>query len=357
VSSAFKHVETSPGLVTEPTTSAEPLRIGLLGASRIARESIIAPAADGNLRLVAVAARDRDRATRFAADNGIERVESYAELLADPDVEVVYNALPNSLHGPWNLAAVQAGKHVLSEKPFASNAEEARQVAAVAASSDRVVFDGFHYRYHPIFNRFLTAIASGEIGTLRSVHVRMTMPPPDDDDLRWSLPLAGGAMMDLGCYALHVVSAVAGILGGKPELVRSEMGERPGRSGIDQWFTVESALPNGAQAFLHGDMGHPDGELSLRAEGDGGHVIVKNFIKVNTDDRFIVHRAGESEQIEHLGTRSSYRYQIDALTAAVRFGSPFPTDAADAVVNLEQIDECYRMAGFPVRPSHVHGVT
>ena len=117
--------------MTEPTTSTEPLRIGLLRASRIARESIIAPAADGGLRLVAVAARNRDRAARFAADNGIERVESYEELLADPDVEVVYNALPNSLHGPWNLAAVQAGKHVLSEKPFASNAEEARQVAAV----------------------------------------------------------------------------------------------------------------------------------------------------------------------------------------------------------------------------------
>jgi predicted dehydrogenase len=342
--------------VNEPTTLTEPLRIGLLGASRIAQESIIAPAADGNLRLVAVAARDRDRATRFAADNGIERVESYPELLADPDVEVVYNALPNSLHGPWNLAAIQAGKHVLSEKPFASNAEEARQVAAVAARSDRVVFDAFHYRYHPIFNRFLTAITSGEIGALKSVHVRMTMPPPDDDDLRWSLPLAGGAMMDLGCYALHVVSTVADAVGGKPELVRSEMGERPGHPGIDQWFTVESALPNGAQAFLHGDMGHPDGEVSLRAEGDGGHVIVKNFIKVSTDDRFVVHRTGEGERIEHLGTRSSYHYQIDALTAAVRFGSSFPTDAADAVVNLDQIDECYRMAGLPVRPAHVHGV-
>jgi predicted dehydrogenase len=339
--------------VTEPTASTEPLRIGLLGASRIAAESIIAPAAEGKLRLVSVAARNRDRAAQFAADNGIERVASYAELLADPDVEVVYNALPNSLHGPWNRAAIQAGKHVLSEKPFASNAEEARQVAAVAAGSDRVVFDAFHYRYHPIFDRFLTAITSGEIGELTSVHVRMTMPPPDDDDLRWSLPLAGGAMMDLGCYALHVVATVADAVGGKAELVQCEMGERTGRPGIDQWFTVESALPNGARAFLHGDMGHPDGELSLRAEGDGGHVIVKNFVKVNTDDRFVVQLDGEAERIEHLGTRSSYSYQIDALTAAVRFGSSFPTDAADAVVNLEQIDECYRMAGLPVRPSHV----
>jgi predicted dehydrogenase len=292
----------------------------------------------------------------FAADYGVERAASYEELLTDPEVEVVYNALPNSLHGPFNLAALQAGKHVLSEKPFASNADEARHVAAVAADSGLVVFDAFHYRYHPIFNRFLTAISSGEIGTLRSLTVRMTMPSPDDNDLRWSLPLAGGAMMDLGCYALHVVSAVAEVLGDRPQLVESAMGERPGRPGIDQWFTVESALPNGARAFVHGDMGHPEWEFSLRAEGDRGHVLVKNFVKVNTDDRFVVHRLGEEEKVEHLGTRSSYHYQIDALTTAVRFGLPFPTDAADAVVNLEQIDECYRKAGLPVRPSHVHGV-
>src|SRR4051794_17238376 len=159
-----------------PAASAEPLRVGLLGASRIAQESLVLPAADGLVRLVAVASRDRDRAASFAAANGVERATSYEELLADPEVEVVYNALPNSLHGPFNLAALQAGKHVLSEKPFASNAGEARPVAAVAADSGLVVFDAFHYRYHPIFNRFLTAISSGEIGTLKSLNVRMTMP-------------------------------------------------------------------------------------------------------------------------------------------------------------------------------------
>jgi predicted dehydrogenase len=315
------------------------------------------PAADGDVRLVAVDARDLERAKEFAAGNGIERAYgSYPELLADPDVEVVYNALPNSLHGPWNLAAVRAGKHVLTEKPFASNADEARRVAEVAGRSDRVVFDAFHYRYHPIFDRFLTAVTSGEIGALTSLRVQMTMPSPGDGDLRWSLPLAGGAMMDLGCYALHVASTVADALGGTAELVGSSMGERPDRPGVDQWFTVELALPGGARAFLHGDMGSPVRESSLRADGDGGHVVVKNFIKVNTDDRLIVQQAGGDERVEHLGTRSTYHYQIDALTAAVRSGSQFPTTAADAVANLVLIDECYRMAGLDVRPSHVHGV-
>ena len=128
---------------------------------------------------MAVAARDPERAERFAAEHGVERVVAdYAALLADPEVEVVYNALPNSLHGPWNLAAIAAGKHVLTEKPFASNAEEARTVAAAAERSGLVVFDAFHHRYHPVFDRLLEVMASGELGALRTVRVRMLMPPP-----------------------------------------------------------------------------------------------------------------------------------------------------------------------------------
>ncbi len=336
---------------------AEPLRVGLLGASRIALEALVSPAADGAVRLVAVAARNRDRAAQFAADNGIDRVvDGYEELLADPEVEVVYNALPNSLHGPWNLAAIRAGKHVLSEKPFASNADEARQVAAEAIDSGRVVFDAFHYRYHPIFDRFLATVANGEIGTLRSLQVRMLTPPPPDDDIRWELNLAGGAMMDLGCYALHVVCTVAAALGGEPQLLDVSMGERSGHPGVDQWFTIESMLPGGARALVHGDMDHAGWEFSLRAEGSDGSVVVKNFIKVNTDDRLVLHRSGRGERIEHLGKRSTYHYQVDALTGAVRHGLRFPTDAADGVVNLELIDECYRMAGLEPRPRHPQGV-
>src|SRR5262249_52971752 len=109
----------------ERTVSA-PLRIGILGAARISERALVTPAREGGHRLVAVAARDRDRAQAFADAHGVERVAgSYAELIADPEVEVVYNPLANGLHGPWNLAALRAGKHVLSEKPSASNAQEA----------------------------------------------------------------------------------------------------------------------------------------------------------------------------------------------------------------------------------------
>ena len=114
-------------------TAAEPLRVGILGAARIAELAIVKPAHATGTRLVVVAARDRQRAEAFAAEHGVERAtDSYAEVLADPEVEVVYNPLPNAFHGPWNLAAVAAGKHVLSEKPFASTAEEATEVRAAA---------------------------------------------------------------------------------------------------------------------------------------------------------------------------------------------------------------------------------
>ena len=332
-------------------TATEPLRVGLLGASRIAQESLVAPAADGDVRLVAVAARNRDRAEEFAAEHGVERVlDGYDDLLADPAVEVVYNALPNSLHGPWNLAAIKAGKHVLSEKPFASNAIEARAVADAAAGSGLVVFDAFHYRYHPIFTRFLAVVTGGEIGTLRSLRVRMWTPPPPDDDIRWLLPLAGGAMMDLGCYALHAIGSVAAALGGRAELVEAEMGERAGHPGVDQWARFGMTLPGGVRAVGDIDMDHAGWNFTVHAEGDEGSATIANFIKVNTDDRLTVERDGTS-RVEHLGTRSTYHYQVDALTAAVRHGTPFPTDAADGLVNLELIDECYLQAGLAPRPS------
>jgi predicted dehydrogenase len=125
----------------------EPLRIGILGAARISDLSIIEPAHQLGHRLVAVAARNRQRAELYAAENDIERVhDSYGEVINDPEVEVVYNPLSNSLHAPWNAAAIRAGKHVLSEKPFASNADEASYVHALAASTSQVVFEAFQWR-------------------------------------------------------------------------------------------------------------------------------------------------------------------------------------------------------------------
>src|SRR3954462_11094877 len=127
----------------------KPLRMGLLGAARISDLAVVAPAHDAGHRLVAVAAPAPERARRWAEERQVERgVASYAELVRDPEVDVVYNPLPNSLHAPWNIAAIEAGKHLLTEKPFATPAIEAATVYDTAAARSNVVFEGFHYRYH-----------------------------------------------------------------------------------------------------------------------------------------------------------------------------------------------------------------
>src|SRR3954463_15900854 len=143
------------------------LKIGVLGASRIAELAIVGPAHDLGHRLVAVAARDRRRAQLFAEKHGVERVlSSYDDVVNDPDVDLVYNPLANALHAPWNLAAVRAGKHVLTEKPFASNAEEAAEVMDAAAAAGVSVVEGFHYVHHPVMRRLQSLLGDGELGRL-----------------------------------------------------------------------------------------------------------------------------------------------------------------------------------------------
>ncbi len=224
-----------------------PLRIGILGAARIAELSIVKPATATGNRLVAVAARDPQRAAAFARQHGVERVhQTYEDLLADPEVEAVYNPLANSLHGPWNLRAIEAGKHVLSEKPFASNAAEAREVAAAAQGAGVTVLEALHYPFHPLFQRTCELIATGAIGEVQHVETLLRMPAPPDADPRWSLALAGGATMDLGCYALHCARQLGTrFLGGEPSVVSGSGRERAGRPGVDEALAVELVYPSG----------------------------------------------------------------------------------------------------------------
>jgi hypothetical protein len=131
-----------------------PLKIGILGAARIADDGIVEPSKLLGHRLVTVAARDRSRAEAFPAQRGVEKVhQTYAEVIDDPEVEVVYNALVNSLHAKWNFYALNAGKHVLSEKPFASNATEALLVRDVTWSASGQIVEGCHYLHHPVNQR------------------------------------------------------------------------------------------------------------------------------------------------------------------------------------------------------------
>ena len=332
------------------TLATEPLRVGILGAARIAELAIVKPAHVTGTRLVTVAARDRRRAEAFAAEHGVERAtDSYAAVLADPDVEVVYNPLPNALHGPWNLAAVEAGKHVLSEKPFASTAEEAAEVRDAANKAGVTVVEGFHYLFHPVMQRLFALLGSGELGELQRVDALIAMPEPDDGDPRWSFDLAGGALMDLGCYGLHAHRTLGRWAGGEPQLVDARAKERAGAPGVDEWLEADLRFPSGATGAVRCSMAHPRFEMTLHVTGSRGEATVQDFVQPHKDDRVLV-RTGSDTRTEHLGTRSSYIYQLEALIAALRGGAPMPTDTDDAVATARLIDSCYRAAELPLRP-------
>ncbi|WP_217561460.1 Gfo/Idh/MocA family protein [Streptomyces sp. GbtcB6] len=330
-----------------------PLRIGVLGAARIAELSIVGPARAGGHRLVAVAARDRGRAETFAAAHGVERVaSSYAELMADPEIEVVYNPLANGLHAPWNLVALQAGKHVLTEKPSASNAGEAAEVREAAAKAGTVFMEGFHYLFHPVTRRLHELLESGELGDLRHVEAVVAMPAPPESDVRWSLPLAGGALMDLGCYSLHALRMLAPWAGGAPRLVAARGGERPGAAGVDEWLYADLEFPGGVTGTANCHMAYDTWQMSCRVVGTRGEATAMNFVQPHLDDRVVV-RTPAGERTEELGRRSSYTFQLEAFAAHLRDGAPLALDAEDALTTMRLIDECYRAAGFPARPRTV----
>lgn len=329
----------------------EPLRIGVLGAARISQLAIVEPAEQCGARLVAVAARDRARAERFAADHGVERVhDSYADLLTDPEVEVVYNPLANALHGPWNLRAIASGKHVLSEKPFAANATEARVVRDAARTAGVTVVEAFHYLHHPLFRRVLEVLDDGTLGRLRSVIAPMRMPAPDEGDPRWDLRLAGGSTMDLGCYAIHAVRTIGRHHAGAPTLVAASAGEREGHPGVDEWLTAEYTYPGGATATAASHMAADEWDFSLTVTGERGRVVVRNFVQPHVDNSLTV-TTSDGTREERLGDRSSYTHQVEALTAHLREGAPLPLDLDDAVAQMDAVDSAYELAGLAPRPA------
>ena len=328
---------------------SQPLRIGILGAARIAEQAVVDPARVTGDRLVAVAARDPERAKAYADTHGVERaLGSYAELLADPEVDVVYNPLANGLHGPWNRAAIQAGKHVLSEKPFAANAVEAREVRDVAAASGKTVVEGFHYVHHPLTIRLREVLRSDELGEIQRIESHFRMPAPPEDDPRWQWDLAGGALMDLGCYALHIQR----FLGDEPRVVGARGGVRAGHPGVDEWLEADLEHADGVTGLAQCHMAAQEWQMTCLVHGSRGSALAHNFVLPQRDDRLTVW-TGDEVRVERLGGRSTYTYQLEALGAHLRGETPFPLDVDDALATAELIDAAYTAAGLPPRPRTV----
>lgn len=334
----------------------EPLRIGILGASRIAPAAIIRPAQALGHDLIVVGARDVDRATSYAAEHGIKRAYgSYEEVLTDPEVEMVYNGLPNGLHGPWNLAAIAAGKHVLGEKPFASNATEAAEVGVAAQASGLVVTEAFHYRYHPLMLRLEELLDAGELGEVTRAEIDMLMPPPAPADPRWSLALAGGSLMDVGCYALDLARLLGRWLGGAPRIMHASAVQDRANPGVDAELTARLAYPSGATALVRSGMRHRTLRFGFRIHGTAGSIEAPAFVLPMNDDRLIIwHKMRgwpwRRRRVEHMGTTATFVYQLQAFAAAVRQGAPLRVGLRDAIEQMSLIDATYEAAGMTPRP-------
>ncbi len=353
------------------------MRIGILGAANIAAAALVKPASrvDG-VECVAVAARDGNRAREYARRHAIPTAyDSYEALLADGTIDAVYIPLPNGLHGTWTMHAIEAGKHVLCEKPFTANADEAREVAAVAATSghrasressttpdrptrpdsatpperaitpDLVVMEAFHYRYHPLSQRILDILASGELGTIESVDATLCVPmPPSRRNIRWNYDLAGGSMMDLGCYGVHLVRTFAGA-----EPVVTAATARVVDGTLDRFLNARLAFPDGVVGSVTVAMWSAR-LFALRLDIRGTHARMR--VSRPISPQFFAHIAlhtRKGRRLERTTHRPSYEFQLEAFRDAVGGAATNLTPPPDSVANMAVIDAAYQAAGLTLR--------
>jgi predicted dehydrogenase len=322
------------------------VRIGCLGAAKIAPAALIKPAQRvQGAEVVAVAARNRDRADGFARRHSIPKVYgSYKELIEAPDIDAVYIPLPNGLHAEWTLAALDAGKHVLCEKPFTANAAEAEKVADASAKTDRVVMEAFHWRYHPLATRMLEVIESGDLGEIRHIEAALMFPLFKSTDIRWQLDLAGGSLMDAGCYPVNIVRTLAGA---EPEV--KSAAARVRSAGVDRWIQAELRFADGRTGRVTaGMLSSRVLRLHARVKGEKGEMFVFNPLAPHLFNLLSVRTNGRRTR-QRVKGRPTYEYQLQAFVSAVRDGTPVLTDPAGAVANMRVIDAIYRAAGLELR--------
>jgi predicted dehydrogenase len=325
------------------------IRIGILGAARIAPRGIVTPAnALLGAEVVAVASRDPARARDFAARHSIPMaLGSYAELIARDDIDLVYIPLPPSAHLEWCTAALANGKHVLVEKPFASNAQDAAQMVAAARASGRLLFEGFHYRFHPLFIEALRELRGGAIGRIRHIEAIFNAKLPDTPgELRYIEELGGGALMDLGCYCLHWIRTVAG---DEPTVVKASA--RCTTPGVDLAVEAELAFTSGPTASLRCSMQPEDGVLfrRLRVNGDKGVLEIDNPVSPHAGATLSIESDMPSLPQIVSGGETTFQYQLRHVLEAIAGRAQPLTGGDDAVNNMRAIDAIYRAAGLRPR--------
>jgi len=323
------------------------VRLGIIGAANITDKAVIEPAkAIDEVELVGIAARDPARAEALARRTGMERVyPTYADLIADTSLDAVYIPLANSLHAEWTVAALEAGRHVLCEKPLTSNAPQAETVVETAQRCGRVMMEAFHWRYHPVAYRMIEL--SHQIGTLQRVEAHFNARIPSDN-VRFQYELAGGGFMDLGCYCVHMVRTV---VGSEPEVLRAEAVEGP--PGIDLSMRAELSFSGGLPAVVSSSMVADRSEwpsaMTVRVWGEAGHFEVLNPMAPQMGHRISGTLADGTTVDEVLDLRSSYEFQLRAFCRAVAGQERPLTGGQDAIANMRVIDAVYEASGLGAR--------
>ncbi|WP_243075327.1 Gfo/Idh/MocA family protein [Microbacterium sp. SS28] len=326
------------------------LRIGILGAGGIAERAMVEPSREvEGVRVDAIGARDPERARAFAERLDLPKHGDYDAILSDPDIDLVYLALPPITHAEWGVRALQAGKHVLCEKPLSANGTTAAAIAAAAAEADRRAFVGFHYRLHGFTQRLLEVISSGALGEIERVDVDFSIPHfvVKPGNIRLDGDLAGGAVMDVGCYAVDLIRAAWG----EPVVESATAVLYDEDPRIDLQTDAVLRLASGAFAVVRASfIGDDKGAMSLHVVGSAATLHATSVIVPQWGATLRV-TAGEDVLVEEKAVEgeNSYARQLEHLVAVLGDGSPSILDAARGVGTMRVVDDIYRAAGLEPR--------
>jgi xylose dehydrogenase (NAD/NADP) len=321
------------------------LRWGLLSTARINRALLPPLRASARNELTAVASRDLERAKTYSNEWNIPRVfGSYEAMLADPDVDVIYNPLPNSMHMEWTIKAAQAGKHVLCEKPLAVTVEEVDVITAAAQKAGVVVMEAFMYRHHPQTLKVKELVDSGIIGKLQLIRGSFTFKLSDEGDVRLNSSLSGGSIWDVGCYPISYARLIAGA-----EPIEVFGWQVTGQaSGVDETFAGQMRFSNGVYAQFDCGFRTPQ-RTHMELVGDNGNITIKIPFSPKLNEEIIVTN-GDEKRIITIPGEDLYLGEVENMADAILNGQPPRMSLADSRGNVAAIKALLRSAqeGKPV---------
>jgi D-xylose 1-dehydrogenase (NADP+, D-xylono-1,5-lactone-forming) len=313
------------------------IRLGILSTATIAVQSLRAAAATPAVEFVAVASRESLRAQAYALEHAIPRpYGSYEELLDDPDVDAVYNPLPNSLHHEWTMRALAAGKHVLCEKPYSRHPAEVDEAFDRADGAGLVLMEAFMYRHHPQTHRVAELVADGALGRVRLIRASFSFVLQDATNIRALPELDGGALMDIGCYCVSGPR----LLAGEPERVSAE--QVTGPTGVDLAFHGTMRFANDVVAQFDSSFALPRSQR-LEVEGEDASLLVESPWRTDWPGAVVLRRGDEVEHVE-VGRADSYELQLENFAAAIEGLAAPLLGREDALGQARAIEALYRSA-------------